>query len=123
VPQPDGTQKALEVHVMNDSLRGEGEGFHPWSGATNGTMTNATVREINNATVEGVNGRVLTVKYPGGEQKLFVGPTTPVVRFTAGDRGSLVPGAHVRISAAKQSDGSLTARYVNVGKNGFTPSI
>jgi hypothetical protein len=30
MPQPDGTQKAIEVHVFEESLRGTGEGHYPW---------------------------------------------------------------------------------------------
>jgi hypothetical protein len=30
MPQPDGTQKAVEVHVFEESLRGTGEGHYPW---------------------------------------------------------------------------------------------
>src|SRR5271169_3109632 len=29
MPQPDGTQKAVEVHVFEESLRGSGEGHYP----------------------------------------------------------------------------------------------
>ena len=30
MPQPDGTQKAVEVHVFEELLRGTGEGHYPW---------------------------------------------------------------------------------------------
>ena len=123
VPQPDGTQRAVEVHIFAESMRGTGEGFRPWTGAANGTMTNATVHDVAAATVEGVSGRVLTLTYSGGQQKLFVPPGTPVVRFTPGDRALLAPGAHVSVNATKHADGSLTASGLNVGKNGFTPPL
>src|SRR5262249_10542821 len=43
MPQPDGSQKALEVHIFAESMRGTGEGHRPWDGAPNSTMTNGTV--------------------------------------------------------------------------------
>ncbi len=43
MPQPDGTQKAIEVHIFAESMRGTGEGFRRWDGAPNSTMTNGTV--------------------------------------------------------------------------------
>ena len=43
MPQPDGSQKAIEVHIFAESMRGTGEGFRPWDGAPNSTMTNGTV--------------------------------------------------------------------------------
>src|SRR5262249_16377279 len=44
MPQPDGSQKALEVHIFAESMRGTGEGHRPWDGAPNSTMTNGTLR-------------------------------------------------------------------------------
>ena len=41
-------------------------------------MTNGTV----GATVTGVDGPVLTVKYKDGEQKIVVPPDAPVVRLS-----------------------------------------
>jgi hypothetical protein len=43
MPQPDGTQKAVEVHVFEESLRGTGEGHYPWDLMPNSTMTNGAV--------------------------------------------------------------------------------
>src|SRR2546423_1276214 len=43
MPQADGTQKALEVHIFAETQRGTGEGHRPWDGAPNSTMTNGTV--------------------------------------------------------------------------------
>lgn len=121
VPQPDGTLRAREVHVFAESMRGQSEGHHPWTGAPNGTMTNATVREVGSASIERVAGRMLILKYDGGEQRLFVPADVPVVRYSPGDRSALVAGAHVAINAAQASDGALSAANLNVGKNGFAP--
>src|ERR1700730_8632939 len=30
MPQPDGSQKAVQVTIFAESMRGVGEGFHPW---------------------------------------------------------------------------------------------
>src|SRR6266481_9760289 len=44
VPQADGSQKAVEVHIFAESQRGQGDGHRPgWYGAQNGTMTNGNV--------------------------------------------------------------------------------
>ena len=53
MPQADGSQKAIEVHIFPESMRGTGEGFRPWDGAPNSTMTNGTV----GTTVTGWRGR------------------------------------------------------------------
>jgi len=73
MPQPDGSQKALEVHIFAESMRGTGEGSRPWDGAPNSTMTNGTV----GANVSGIDGPVITVTYKDGEKKIVVTPNVP----------------------------------------------
>src|SRR5205814_10004121 len=70
MPQADGSQKALEVHIFAASMRGQGDGHRPWNGAPNATMTNGAVGSI----VSGVDGPVVLVKYKDGETKIVVGP-------------------------------------------------
>ena len=45
MPEPDGTQKAIAVHIFPENQRGAAEGFRPWDLRPNSTMTNATVAE------------------------------------------------------------------------------
>jgi hypothetical protein len=117
MPQPDGTQKAIEVHIFPESMRGAGEGFRPWT-HPGSTMTNGTVGE----TVTGVNGQTLTVSYKGGQQKIVVPPGTPIVRFQIGDASALKPGAAFAVFAAvKQPDGSYNVARINVGVGGVVP--
>ncbi len=118
MPQPDGSQKAIEVHIFADSMRGTGEGFRPWAGAPHSTMTNGTV----GATVTGVAGPVVTVKYKGGEKKIIVGPDVPIVRYVVGDQSALEPGAAFSVIAAvKKPDGSFDVKRINVGSGGVVP--
>src|ERR1700688_792965 len=108
MPQPDGSQKAIEVHIFAESMRGTGEGFRPWDGAPNSTMTNGTV----GTTVTSVDGPVVTVKYKDGEKKIVVTPDVPVVRFEIGTMAVVKPGAAFTVAAAmKQPDGSF-----NIGR-------
>src|SRR5712671_2537392 len=58
MPQPDGTQKALEVHIFPEQMRGSGEGHRPYDPVPNGTMTNGAT---SGATVTGVEGATMTV--------------------------------------------------------------
>jgi hypothetical protein len=111
MPQPDGTQKALEVHIFPESMRGTGEGFRPWD-RPGSTMTNGTV----GADVTSVTGQVITVSYKGGQQKIVVPPGVPIVRFQAGNMSIVKPGAHFSVvAAAKQPDGSFNVSRINVG--------
>lgn len=119
LPQADGTQKAVEVHIFAETQRGTGDGHRTnWDGAPGGTMTNGAVGQ----TVTGVDGSVITVKYRDGEKKLIVGPGVPIVRYEIGARSELRPGAAVNIAAAvKKGDGAFTAARVNVGRDGLVP--
>jgi hypothetical protein len=119
VPQPDGTQKAVELRIFPDSMRGNGDGHRPgWPGAPNGTMTNGAVGQ----TVTSVDGPVLTVKYKDGEKKLIVGPSVPVSRLEIADRSELKSGAAVAAAAAtKQPDGTFTAARIDFGRGDVVP--
>lgn len=117
-PQPDGTLKALEVHIFPASMRGVGEGSRPWDGAKDSSMTNGAVGSI-----LGTDGRTLTVKYKNGEKKVFVPADVPVVSLEPGDRSLLATGAKLVLLATKAEDGSLTAVSVSVGANGIAPPM
>jgi hypothetical protein len=118
MPQPDGSQKAIEVHIFAESMRGTGEGFRPWDGAPNSTMTNGTV----GTTVTGVDGPVVTVKYKDGDKKIVVTPDVPIVRFEIADMSAVQPGvAFTVVAAVKQPDGSFNINRINVGRDGVVP--
>jgi RNase P/RNase MRP subunit p29 len=118
IPQPDGSQKALEVHVFPPALAGTGDGHRPFDLAPNSTMTNGTVGDV-----VASNGRTLTLKYKGGEKKIVVPEDVPIVNIEAGDRSLLVVGAKVVVRARKNPDGSLTAASISAGKNGVAPPM
>ncbi|MHC2624977.1 hypothetical protein ACVIW2_007009 [Bradyrhizobium huanghuaihaiense] len=120
MPEPDGTQKAIAVHIFPENQRGAAEGFRPWDARANSTMTNATVAQ----TVKGTDGQNITLKYKDGEKKVVVPPDTPIVTFVASDKSEVKPGAKLIIfGAAKKEDGSLEANRVNVGRDGVTPPM
>lgn len=120
VPQPDGSTRALAIHIFAENQRGvvpDRKG--PWDLAPQATMTNAYVE----STVAAASGDTLQVKYQGGESKIAVAPDTPIVAVASGERGEIKPGAQVIImGAAKQDDGSLSAASIYVGR-GVTPPM
>jgi hypothetical protein len=120
VTQPDGSQKAIEVHIFPESMRGTGEGHYDWDLRPNTKMTNANVEQ----TVGGVDGPVLTVKYKDGEKKVFVTPETQVVTYVIGDKADLKPGIKIFVGAAKKgADGTWQTPRVTYGKDGLTPPM
>jgi hypothetical protein len=120
--QPDGSQKAIEVHIFPESMRGTGEGHYDWDLKPQSKMTNANVEQ--STTVAGVEGQLLSVKYKDGEKKVLVTPETAVVSYVPGDRADLKPGIRIFVGAAKkQADGSLTTPRITYGKDGLIPPM
>ncbi|HEY2065999.1 MAG TPA: hypothetical protein VGG84_08550 [Gemmatimonadaceae bacterium] len=131
VPQPDGTQRATEIHVFPQELRGLGEGSRPMtapaSGGTPSTMTNGSVSgsrmtngsarmtngaaRMTNGTSKGAAGGTVTVAYNGGSQTITVPPDVPVTVLEA-TSAKLEPGANVVVVGTRQADGSLKTSRV-----------
>jgi hypothetical protein len=143
VAQPDGTLRAVEVHVFPDAMRGTGEGHRPWDLQPGSSMTNATVSgmssgskrgtsgqgtgsSMTNATVSGVKAsggeRTLKLSYQGGEQTVVVPSGIPIVKLAPGDRSLLKPGAHV-FAIATEQDGALVTQRLTVGEGAVVPPM
>ena len=120
MPQADGSQKAVEIHIFPEPMRGVGEGHRPWDLVPNSTMTNATVAQM----VKGVQGDEITLKYKDGDKKIVVVPETVIVTYVPGNKDELKPGAKIFIAGAnKKDDGTLEAASVSVGRDGLTPPM
>ena len=118
--QPDGSQKAIEVHIFPESMRGTGEGHYDWDLKPQSKMTNGNVEQ----SVAAVDGQMLSVKYKDGEKKLLVTPETAVVTYVTGNKDELKPGTKIFVAAAKkQPDGTLQTPRITYGRNGAGPAF
>jgi hypothetical protein len=130
VPQPDGTQRATEIHIFPEELRGLGEGSRPMrpqgsdnrSTMTNGKvassrMTNGNARMTNgaarmtNGTSRGAAAGTITVAYNGGSQTISVPPGVSVTEI-ARVATKLTAGTSIIVPAVKQPDGTLKTSRV-----------
>jgi hypothetical protein len=110
--QPDGTQKAIEVHIFPESMRGTGEGHYDWDLKPQSKMTNGNVEQ----TVAAVDGPILSVKYKDGEKKLLT--------YVMGNKDELKPATKIFVAAAKkQPDGTLQTPRITYGRNGAGPAF
>ena len=125
VPQADGSQKAVEVHIFAESMRGQGDGHRPgWYGAPNGTMTNGAVEPTGTvgAAVATGGDPSFVVKYKEGDKRIVVPANAHIVRYEVGNKSDLKAGAPFAILAAnKEADGTFTAPRINVGRDGARP--
>jgi len=119
VADAQGNQKATEVHLFPEALRGAGEGTQAWDTAPGSSMTNGGLDKI----VEGNDGHMLTVKYRSGEKQVTVGPETEVVRLVPGKRSDLQSGAKIVAAASRNADGVLETSRISVGLGGLTPPM
>jgi len=121
VKQADGSERATEIHIFPEALRGLGEGSRMMapnasaSRMTNGNvstsrMTNGTASQsrMSNGNVSSNKGTSLVVQYAGGSQSVSVPPNTPVTELKLASRG-LAAGDQVAVVAKRSPDGSLTA--------------
>jgi len=119
MPQPDGSQKALEVHILPEEMRGAGDGHRPYAPVPDGTMTNGAT---SGPVVVGVEGSTILVKYKDGEKKLVIPPNIPIVRYEIGGKADLKVGARFSVTAAtRKADGTLESGRINVGRDGVVP--
>lgn len=152
VPLPNGSQRAVEIHLFPQSMAGAGEGTRPWdwpgahprtaaagtrtaSRMTNGTVSNlraaggqAARSRMTNGTIRIQPGRsAVTVRYrtgaATGSQTIIIPAHIPIVTFAPGSRADLKPRAHVFLMAMRGPNGKLTARSVLVGRNELAPPM
>ena len=82
MPQPDGTQKAVEIHIFPEAMRGTGDGHRPWDLSPNSTMTNGAI----DSEVAVSDGQKLVLKYKDGEKTSDRDSRYRHRRLRAGDR-------------------------------------
>ena len=119
LPRKDAPQKALEVVVFPEALRGTGEGHRGWDLEPESTMTNATLSEA----VSSVNGQTITMKYKDGETKIDVSKDIPIVTFKAATKADATPSTVVFIGGLTKADGTVAAASVTMGKDGVNPPM
>lgn len=123
VKQPDGSERATEIHIFPEELRGLGEGSRMMapdttsnrSRMTNGSvspsrMTNgaASQSRMSNGNVSSSSGTSLVVQYAGGSQTVTVPPNTPVTELQLSSK-TVAVGDRLAVMAKRNADGSLTA--------------
>jgi len=119
MPLPDGTQKAVEIHIFPEAMRGTGEGHRPWDLMPNSTMTNGNI----DSAVASVDGKELVLKYKDGEKKFSIPANIEVVMFVPGSTADLKSGEKVFVVAKKLPDGTLEPQFITVGHNGVNPPM
>jgi uncharacterized protein DUF5666 len=119
MPGAGGVLKALEIHIFPESLRGAGDGFHPFDLEPGSSMTNGAIQ----ARVEEVDGPQIVVAYKGGQQTIALDPATPIVAIQPGGRDDLKAGAAIVARGKATDEGGFAARSIVVGVDGVVPPM
>jgi hypothetical protein len=139
VAQPNGTQRATEIHIFPEELRGTGEGSRMMqqtaesrdrSTMTNGSvaasrMTNGSVADsagasgsrMTNGSVAGKGaGTTYTINYQGGSQTIEI-PAGVTVTAIAATEAKPAAGAGVVVLARTGPDGRLSTSAIMLTGN------
>ena len=121
--QPDGSERATEIHIFPEALRGLGEGSRMMTQSTGGSgsrmtngavsgsrMTNGTASpsRMSNGNVASANGSSLDVQFAGGSTHVNVPPNTPVTEIKSASK-ALAAGDQIVVLAKRGANGSLSA--------------
>lgn len=116
-PQPDGSQKAVQIVIFPESMRGTGEGHRAWGVMPEATMTNGAIAE----TVQSVEGGGFTLSYKGGAQKVTTPSDASILMLSLTDRSALKPGARGQVVGTKGEDGAVAATRITLWGEGVSP--
>jgi hypothetical protein len=118
VKQPDGSERATEIHIFPEELRGTGEGSRMMdqaqTSATANRMTNGTVsaaRMTNGTIGASTGGRTITVSYAGGTQAIAIPAGVTVTAITQ-TKKPLAVGQSVAVLTKSGAAGGLTTSTV-----------
>ena len=117
--QPDGSQKAIEVHIFPEAMRGTGEGHYDWDLQPNSKMTNANVEQAS------TRRRTSAVGEIQGRREETAGDTANRrgdLRNRQKGRGS-AGHQDLRGRGEEQPDGTLQAPRITYGRNGQAPAF
>ena len=114
----DGKLHAIEVRIFPQAQPDGGRQF-AWDLGSDSVMTNATVGTV----TEAPQGKVVHVKFKDGESEYSIGPDVPILAPVPGDKGLLKPGAAVFLAGPKGQDGTVTATFMYVEKDGIKPPM
>ena len=120
MPQPDGSQKAVEIHIFPEAMRGTGEGHYAWDLMPNSTMTNGNI----DSQVVSNNGQSLVMKYKDGEKTISVPANVEVVMFVPATLADIKAGEKFFVPRGKKlDDGAVEAGVIIIGSKGVDPPM
>ncbi len=118
--QDNDTVEAFELRIVEEKLRGVGEGTRPFHGGEDKTSTtNAKIVSVSNDTVP----PEIAIRLRGRDMKIVLPKTAPITFMTVGDATALQPGAPVSVFTVRSRTGSTDVVRINIGQGGVVPQL
>lgn len=112
------TVEASDVRIVEEKMRGIGEGVRPFHGGADAATTlNAKVVSVST----GEGAPEVNVRLRGRDMKIILANNAPILFQTVGDATALKPRVPVSIFTVRSRTGTTDAIRVNVGLNGVIP--
>ena len=118
LPQPDGTGRAVEVHMFLPGVR-MGEGQQPWDRPAGAKITHGDLISVSDAP----DGRWLELRHPAGSRRIFVPKGTPAVLINNEGRENIKVGVETFILAWPEPDGRRRVDAIATGEGGVSPGL
>lgn len=118
LPQPDGTGRAVEVHMFLPGVR-MGEGQQPWDRPAGAKITHGDLASVSDTP----DGRWLELRYPTGARRIFAPKGTPAVLINNEGRENIKVGVETFILAWPEPDGRRRVDAVATGQDGVDPGL
>ena len=112
------TLEATDLRIVDETLRGVGEGIRPFRGGADGASSmNAKVVAV--STSDGAPE--INVRVRGRDMKVVLADKAPILFQSVGDATALKPGVPVSLFTVRSRLGTTDAIRINIGLNGVVP--
>jgi hypothetical protein len=112
------TMEASDLRIVEEKVRGVGEGFRPFHGGADQAATmNAKIVSVSS----GVSPPEINVRLRGRDMKIVLADNAPILFQTIGDATALKPGVPVSVFTVRSRTGTTDVVRINVGVAGYVP--
>lgn len=114
------TMEASDLRIVEEKMRGIGEGFRPFHGGENSAATmNAKIVSVTTTTVPAE----INVRLRGRDMKIVLADDAPILFQAVGDATALKPGVPVSVFTVRSRTGSTDVVRINIGLGGYIPKF
>ena len=119
--QGSDTIEAIELRIVEEKLRGVGEGTRPFHGGGEDKTSTTNAKIVSVSTT--VFPPEIAIRLRGRDMKIILPDNAPITFMTIGDASALKPGVPVSVFTVRSRTGSTDVVRINVGQGGVVPIL